>query len=64
MAWGRSPSEFWALHPQEFHWAVEAYQRQQKQANQKGGIDEDEALNMKDELLRLRAKKGIDNGNR
>ena len=43
---------------------MEAYQEQAKKAQQKGGIDEEEALNMKDELMRLRAKKRVEHGNR
>ena len=44
------------MHPEEFHWQVDA--RTQEHQRRKPGLSEDEALQMKDELRHLRVKAG------
>jgi hypothetical protein len=48
------------MHPQEFWWALEGYQRKaDAEKRQGGGIDEEEAMEMQDELRRYRVSKGF-----
>ena len=55
-----SPSEFWALHPEEFNWQVEARREQVRNHSPGGKLSEAEALEMKDELRRARVAAGYD----
>jgi hypothetical protein len=48
------------MHPSEFYWLADAKAEQAKQQKrQSGGLTEEEALEMKDELRRARVKAGF-----
>lgn len=48
------------MHPTEFFWQAEAHmERRNAQKREKGVITEDEAIEMLDDLRRLRASMGL-----
>ncbi len=56
------PKDFWNMHPQEFYWMAEGHKEKhevQSRAGKKMTLTHAEALRMKENLMRKRAKAGF-----